>query len=133
MGAAISFVFFLALPALQVGSARGVAYAAAAFGGLGHMMGLGATHRLKILDVTWDRSVSITSALFRLTRGAEIRDFAALLLLLVVFGVILGALIVAARRHDIHLFSAGQNLPARERARIETLEWAALIFLRSRV
>jgi alpha-1,2-mannosyltransferase len=127
ISAVVSFAFFLVLPALQVGSPRGIGYASAAFGGLGHMMGLGAKQHLKILEVTWDRSISITSVLFRLTRGAQIPDFAALLILLLLFGAILGGLILVARRHGILLFRAGDNLPAPERARIETLEWAALI------
>ena len=92
------------------------------------MAGLGAKQRLRILEITWDRSISITSALFRLTRAVQIPDFAAALILLLLFGSILGGLVMVARRQGILLFSSGKNVPAREVARIETLEWAALIF-----
>ena len=113
VSALASFAFFLALPALQVGLARGLGYATAALGGLGHMAGLGAKQRLRILEITWDRSVSITSALFRLTRAVQIPDFAAALILLLLFGSILGGLVMVARRQGILLFSSEKKVPAR--------------------
>jgi hypothetical protein len=127
IGAALSFAFFLLLPALQVGLVRGLGYASAAFAGLGHMFGIGPKQHLKILEVTWDRSVSITSAVFRFTRSAQIPDAAAVAALLLILGTFLGAIILIARRHRVSLFSADKNLPASERARTETLEWAVLI------
>jgi hypothetical protein len=129
IGAVLSFAFFLLLPALQVGLMRGLGYASAAFGGLGHMFGIAPKQRLKILEVTWDRSISITSALFRLTRSAQIPDLATVALLLLILGAVVGAMMLVARRHGIALFSADQNRPPSERSRVETLEWAVLIFV----
>ncbi len=120
-GAVISFVFLLALPALQVGARRGLDYATAAFGGLGHMIGLGSVHRLKILDVTWDRSLSITSTLFRATRACGLPDFAAAIILFLIFAAILFVLIFLARKNGVRLFGA-------EFGRVVSLEFAALIF-----
>lgn len=121
VGALISFVLLLALPALQVGATRGLDYATAAFGGLGHMIGLGSTHRLKILDVTWDRSLSITSTLFRVTRAHGLADSASAIILLLIFAAVLFALIFLARENGVRLFRA-------QVGRVVTLEFAALIF-----
>lgn len=121
--AILSFGCFLALPALQVGWARGLGYAFAAFGGLGHMMGFENVHRLQIHDVAWDRSLSITSAMFRLAHFAGWPNFAALFLLAIIFVASLGAMILIARRRGVRLFAARENSE-----RIATLEWAALIF-----
>ena len=65
---------------------------------LGRMLGAGSSHRLKILDVTWDRSVSITSAVFRWTRSAQLPDSLAMLLLLFLFAAVVATLILIARK-----------------------------------
>jgi hypothetical protein len=127
LSAVISFAFLLLLPSLQVGVARGVAYATAAFGGLGRMVGLGSSHRLKILDVTWDRSVSITSAVFRWTRSAHWPDGLTMLLLMFLFAAVVATLILIAHRSSVPLFTPDRAAPPEQRHRVVSLEWAALV------
>lgn len=81
------------------------------------------------MGVRWDRSLSLTSAVFRTTRAAGISDIVALAALTLLFVAIVGGLIAIARHNGVHLFSAREILFARQRRRSETLEWAALIFV----
>ena len=70
-----AFIFFVALPALILAWAEERTYATVELCALGRMIGIMATHRrVKILNVTWDRSVSITSTVFRLTRSHGLPD-----------------------------------------------------------
>ncbi len=121
--AMLSFIVFLAIPAIETGWNRGVGYAAVAFGGLGHLLGLEVpNHHLKINAVTWDRSISLTSAVFRLTRSFGLPDLAGLTILFLLGAAILASLILLARRSGVALFRTKD-------ARAETLEWAIMIFI----
>lgn len=120
--------FFLVLPAVEIGLRRNAEYLAIAGGGLVRMTGatLHIQH-LFIPKITWSRSVSVTSAFFRLTRSHGLSDFVAVGLVLLVFAVMVTALFTIARRHGVSLFAPGRD-PSSPRSRaIESLEWAILI------
>ncbi|MDQ2918967.1 MAG: DUF2029 domain-containing protein, partial [Verrucomicrobiota bacterium] len=121
----VSFVFFLALPAVEIGLERATHYAMEAFSALGRMIGLtSAKQTVQIFSVTWHRSVSITSAVFRLTRSQGLSDLLAVGLTLLAFAVIMAAIVFAARRNGVRIFDRDS---ASER--LVSLEWAVLIFL----
>jgi hypothetical protein len=83
-----AFAFFLLLPAVEVGLHRNAEYLAIAGGGLVRMTGAKLrVQTLYIPKITWDHSVSITSAFFRLTRSHALPDFVAVGLVFVVLTV----------------------------------------------
>jgi len=129
LASTLAFVFFMALPATELGFTRAAQYTTAEFRGLGRMLGvITATKRVKILRVTMTRSVSITSAIFRLTRSQGLPDWLAGLLLLLVFAAIMTAIISLCRHHDVLLFRETKSDQPRANA-VASLEWAVLIFL----
>lgn len=123
ISATVSFFVFLALPMIQTGVSRGLDYALVALGGVGRIL-----HRpsedIEILDVTWRRSASLTSTMFRATRAHGVPDSVALLLLFILAGAIIAAFLLISRRCGVSLFAHGQM-----GARVVSLEWAILIVL----
>jgi len=94
VGSIVAFSFFMALPAIQIGFARAARYTAIEFRGLGRMMGIiEAPKTAKILKVGMDRSVSITSSIFRVTRSNGLPDLLAAILLLCVFVAVIAAIV----------------------------------------
>jgi hypothetical protein len=93
------------------------------------MLGLiAADKQVKILRVTMDRSVSITSAVFRLTRSHDLPDSLAELLLFLIFVAVMAGIVFVCRHHRVSIFR--QEKGSRQRARaVTSLEWAVLIFL----
>lgn len=76
-----SFVGFMLLPAVSVGWETNLGYIRVALGGMGRMLGGAATpgggvgeagQAANISDAAWERSVSVTSALYRLFDGDSI-------------------------------------------------------------
>ena len=127
--AVLAFIFFMALPVIEVGLNRGAEYARTEWRGLGRMLGLiAAGKQVKILRVTMDRSVSITSAVFRLTRSYDLPDSSAALLLVLIFIAVMAAIVFICRHHRVSIFR--QEKSSRQRASaVTSLEWAVLIFL----
>ena len=124
--ALLSFAFFMLLPAVQIGLGRAFTYAGTALAGIGKLAGLHFDVAPgKMPDITWERSVSITSALFRLTRSYGFSDAVAgtaagLLFFALIFGVML-----ICRGNGVRIF---RSTPAAERPET-SLEWAVLIML----
>ena len=125
----LAFAFFMALPLMEIGLNRGAEYATAEWRGLGRMLGLiAADKQVKILRVTMDRSVSITSAVFRLTRSHDLPDSLAELLLFLIFIAVVGVIVLVCRHHGVSIFRQEKGSLQRARA-VTSLEWVALIFL----
>jgi Glycosyltransferase family 87 len=125
----VAFSFFMALPAVQIGFARAGQYAAVELRGLGRMMGIiEAPKTAKILRVSMDRSVSITSSVFRLTRSYRVPDLFAAMLLLCVFIAVVAAIIFICRRNRVPIFRPERSEPLAANA-VTSLEGAVLIFL----
>jgi len=122
----VAFSFFMTLPAVQIGFDRAVQYGAVAVRGMGRMMGIiEAPKTAKILRVGMDRSVSITSAVFRLTRSYGVPDlFAAMFLLCIV----IAAIVFMCRRKGVLIFRPARN-DRRVANAMTSLEGAVLIFL----
>ena len=123
--AAGSFVLFLYLPALLIGLHRDVEYIQVAFGGIANMFGLSArAPGADVYGVTWNRSVSITSTVFRYTRAHQLSDAFALTLVFILFAIIVTALVTICRRRGLALQRA-----TKETSAALTLEWMALVVL----
>jgi hypothetical protein len=123
-----SFVFFLLVPAIEVGLQRNAQYLAIAGGGLVRMTGVRLhVQRLYIPKITWDHSVSVTSALFRLTRSHRWPDLLAIGLVLLVLALMTTALFLVARRHGVALFSGAPDSSSERARAVASLEWAILI------
>lgn len=125
----LAFIFFMALPVLEVGLNRSAEYATAEWLGLSRMLGLIATDKqVKVLRVTMDRSVSITSAIFRFSRSHHLRDSLAEFLLLLILIAVMAGIFFICRHHGVSIFRQEKNCRRRASA-VTSLEWAVLIFL----
>jgi len=125
----VAFVFFMTLPVVQIGFARTGRYTAIELRGLGRMMGIiEAPKTAKILRVGMDRSVSITSSMFRLTRSYGLPDLLAALLLLCVFIAVIAAIVFMCRRNGVPIFGPARSDRFATNA-VTSLEGAVLVFL----
>ena len=123
-----TFVFFLWLPAVEVGLKRTTEYLMIAGGGLVHMTGAQVhLQRLYIPPITWSHSVSITSAVFRMSRGRELPDGFGVALLILVFCIGMLFVVVGARRAGLRLVPFGSIDDSPQTRQVTTLEWAILI------
>jgi hypothetical protein len=104
-------------------------YAGTALSGLGNVIGINLDTQLaKVPDITWDRSVSITSALFRLTRTYGFSDLIATVLLVVVLTAVMAAIVIICRRSGINIFQRNRET-TRSSDAITNLEWVVLVFV----
>ncbi len=127
-GSIVAFSFFMALPAMQIGFARAARYTAIEFRGLGRMMGIiEAPKTAKILKVGMDRSVSITSSMFRVTRSNGLPDLLAATLLLCVFVAVIAAIVFMCRRNGVSIFRPEKSDLLATNA-VTSLEGTVLIF-----
>jgi hypothetical protein len=125
----VAFSFFMALPAMQIGFARAGQYGAVALRGMGRMMGIiEAPKTAKILRVSMDRSISITSSVFRLTRSYGVPDLFAAMFLLCVFIAVMAAIVFMCRRNGVLIFRPARSDRHVANA-VTSLEGAVLIFL----
>ena len=128
-GSIVAFSFFMALPAMQIGFARAARYTAIEFRGLSRMMGIiEAPKTVKILKVGMDRSVSITSGMFRVTRSNGLPDLLAAMLLVCVFVAVIAAIVFMCRRNGVSIFRPEKSDRHVANA-VTSLEGVVLIFL----
>jgi hypothetical protein len=128
-GSIVAFGFFMTLPAVQIGFDRAGRYTAVEFRGLGRMMGIIEAPKVaKILKVDMDRSVSITSSIFRLTRSYGLPDLLAAMLLLCVLIAVIAAIVFMCRRNGVPIFRPQRSDRYVANA-MTSLEGAVLIFL----
>jgi hypothetical protein len=128
----VSFIFFIMLPGAEIGFRRAGAYVASAFGALAKLMNLIPRvpgHGVKIFPVSWDRSVSFTSAIFRVTRAHELPDSVAAILVVVAFMIVVATILLIARSQGIPFFKPANGAPRTARDRVASLEWAVLIVI----
>ena len=93
------------------------------------MMGImEAPKTAKILRVGMDRSVSITSSVFRLTRSYGLPDLLAAMLLVCVFVAVIAAIVFMCRRNGVPIFRPARSDRHVANA-VTSLEGAVLIFL----
>lgn len=122
----LSFVFFLFIPAAQVGTQQASSYASQALGGIGNLLGLSHTSGPeKMPDVVWDRSVSLTSAAFRTSDALMFPKGIGIILVALIFACLAFALIYIARSRGAKVFGriTVNALPQM------CLEWTILIVL----
>lgn len=128
--ALLGFMFFLALPLPEIGLPKLGGYTAIAFGGLARMMGFAVPNAgAKVLKVDWEKSLSWTSAAFRITRSHGLPDSVAIVLVVLLLFAAVGAIWLVARLNGGAIFELRRNEETRVGRAISSLEWAALIFL----
>lgn len=124
-----SFIGFLLLPAVSVGWKTNLGYISSAFGGMRHMMGEHAEKgAANISGVTWERSVSVTSSIYRALGVTE-----SSLAVYALIGLVAGALALGGwwmyRYFGFALFRSG-TAPAESRTprkALVAIEWVGLI------
>lgn len=125
----VSFVGFLLLPAVSVGWNTNLHYISSAFGGMRHMMGEQADRgAANISGVTWERSVSVTSSIYRALGVTESTPGVYICLALVV-GVMFLAGWWMYRYYGFALFRSG-TAPAESRSPrkgLVAIEWVGLV------
>ncbi|HEY2101733.1 MAG TPA: glycosyltransferase family 87 protein [Chthoniobacterales bacterium] len=128
----LSFTLLMVVPALEVGVREATQFAASAFGALVKMADLAprlAGHGMKIPRASWERSVSITSAILRFSRSHQYPDWLAFVSVLLAFLIVAAAIILVSRHHGLRLFTPTAQLASPVREAAASLEWATLIVL----
>ena len=128
IAAIVAFVFFLVLPVPEIGFEKLGRYLASSVGGLGRLM-FDTQQSVSIFQVTWYRSISLTSGIYRLTRSSGLPDFAAGILVLVLFSGVMTAIILVGRRQGVALFQPRRTGVGLLSDPVTHIEWAVVIFL----
>ncbi|HVF72581.1 MAG TPA: glycosyltransferase family 87 protein [Chthoniobacterales bacterium] len=126
--AALAFAGLVLLPIIEVGPEKILQYAATSLGGLVRLVTVSA-QRVHIFEVSWDRSISLTSAVARMSRAANLSGVSTAICLLLLLIAILTVLIWISRRHGIRLFHAARDESEVGTAAVMHLEWAILVFV----
>ena len=134
----VSFLFFFTLPALEVGLTSIKTYAINAIAVLNKVAGIpelisltaeSRSHKPIVNSITWDRSVSLTSSILRVTRAHGVSDFIAASVIVVLFAAIVTAIVLISRRNGVKLFQPATAKTASSHPGAGTIEWAVLIVL----
>lgn len=134
----VSFLFFFTLPALEVGLTSIKTYAINAIAVLNKVAGRpelisltaeSRSHKPIVNSITWDRSVSLTSSILRLTRAHGVSDFIAASVIVLLFAAIVTAIVLISRRNGVKLFQSATAKTASSHPGAGTIEWAVLIVL----
>jgi hypothetical protein len=134
----VSFLFFFTLPALEVGLTSIKTYAINAIAVLNKVAAIpelisltaeSRSHKPIVNSITWDRSVSLTSSILRVTRAHGVSDFIAASVIVVLFAAIVTAIVLISRRNGVKLFQPATAKTASSHPGTGTIEWAVLIVL----
>ncbi|MBV9009927.1 MAG: DUF2029 domain-containing protein [Verrucomicrobia bacterium] len=121
-----SFFFLNLLPICQVGMQRGTRYLLSATAALSKMAEVGGRVRAKIPRITWERSVSVTSAVSKLGRQHDLPRVLTLGLVFACFCIVLTLIVMISRREGLPLFAFTK--PENSRADLTVcLEWSSLV------
>jgi hypothetical protein len=124
-----SLVFIL-LPAAEVGVSAATRFVRASIGVLVKMASAAPILRssqAQVNRISWDRSVSITSAIIRATRSHGLPDWMAAVLIGLAFAVMIAGVFFLSKRHGVELFRPELNNRHPESEASVSLEWAVLI------
>lgn len=130
--AVVSFFLLIMLPAVEVGFPLAVRYAGDAMAVIGRLTNLAppvSGQPMRVIPVSWDRSISFTSAISRTADAHGFSDSISNLLTVIAFMIVVGGIILIARYHGVRLFAFGNSDGDQRRGAIVSLEWAALIVL----
>ena len=129
----VSFAFFFAVPAAEVGfgfvktcaidSAAVIAKVAGS-----EAMSSSRTDKPIVNSITWNNSVSLTSAILRQTRAHGVSDSVAATIILFLFALITASVVWVGALRDLKLFCPPSRSSLTD-ARPITIEWAVLIVL----
>lgn len=128
ISAIVAFAFFLFIPVVEIGSQNIAKYLASSIGGLGRLV-TNTQRPVNIFQVTWDRSISLTSAVFRFAHSNGLSDSAAVALVAILFGCVITAITLIARGQGVPLFRPAQTEGTSSQDRPIHIEWAVIIFL----
>jgi hypothetical protein len=122
------FIFFNIIPAVEVGIRGATQFAMSALRALVKMVEQPAEKGgAKIPSVIWERSVSITSAITRVTRANQLPDWVAAGIILGCFVVLAAAVFFISQRAGILLFRPLGSQPGERSGAIKSLEWSSVI------
>jgi drug/metabolite transporter superfamily protein YnfA len=121
-----SFVALNLLPILEVGFQHGVHFLIAATAALSKMAEVGGRVRAKIPRITWERSVSITSAVSKWSQHHYLPRPLTFAIVLACFCTLLVLILLISRRAGLPLFRFANPEPSREHV-TACLEWACLV------
>jgi hypothetical protein len=123
----VSFVLLAILPALETGLAPMINNTRDAAGVIGHYGTTAPTNAgMSMNNVTWYRSVSLTSAVFRMTRAHHLSDAGAIAIIAALFIAIMAIIVLIARGGGMSIFTRAQSATPAPMAQLES---AVLIFL----
>jgi hypothetical protein len=133
ISAIVSFAFFFALPAAEAGFGFLKTYAIDATAVLARVAGIqtiipARTDNPVVNAITWDHSISLTSAILRETRAHEASDGIAAAIILVLFVLLMAGAVLVGRCRGVKLFRPLNRIPSSD-DRVITIEWAVLIVL----
>jgi alpha-1,2-mannosyltransferase len=123
------FIFFNFIPAVEVGIRGATQFAISALSALVKMaeQPVGKGGGAKIPRITWERSVSITSAITRVTRANQLPDWVAAGIILGCFVLLAAAVLFISQRAGVLLFRPSASQRSESSGAITSLEWSCVI------
>ena len=138
IAAIVSFLFFFALPVVEVGLRSIKIYAINATAVLTKVVGgtelmnlaaAGRSQKPVVNSAAWSNSVSLTSSVVRFTRSHEISDFIAVTLIVVLFAAVITSIVLIGRQSGVDLLKPTTARTTSKHGDAASIEWAALIVL----
>jgi Glycosyltransferase family 87 len=128
-----SFFLFIMLPSVEVGFNMAGTYAVKALGGLAKLIHIRPAvegHGLQIEPASWDRSISFTSAIFRITDFNGLPEWLGAIFVIIAFAAVMGMIFFSSRPHGLVLFKSNTNgRDGAEQDAVATLEWSVAIMI----
>ena len=125
----VSFFVFMMLSAIEVGFSLAAHYAGDAIGVIGRLTNIAPASGapMRVIPVSWDRSISFTSAISRAGDAWGLSDLVSNMATAIAFAIVVGVVVWIARCHGVRLFGLRDSDSAESRGARVTLEWAALV------
>lgn len=128
-----SFFLFIMLPSVEVGFSLAWTYVVKGLGGLEKLIHIKPSvegHGLQIEPASWDRSISFTSVIFRITDSNALPAWFGGMLVIIAFTAVMGMIFFISRPHGLVLFKSNTNeQDGAEQKAIATLEWSVAIMI----
>jgi hypothetical protein len=128
-----SFFLLIMLPSVEVGFNLAGTYVVKGLGGLAkliHIKPMVEGHGLQIEPASWDRSISFTSVIFRITDSNGLPDWFGAMLVIITLAAVMGMIFFISRPHGLVLFKSDTNgRDSADANAVATLEWSVAIMV----